>query len=85
MPSSPGSGACAWRSVRSLAERLTQGGTAPVPLSALADALGCSKKYLYKCVKAGSLRAGRIGRDYRVPPEEAARFAREAGLTPDAP
>jgi excisionase family DNA binding protein len=66
--------------MRRIVARLQESEQHPLFLSDVAAALGCSKKYLYKCIDNDLLRAGRIGRDFRVEMEEAVRFAREAGF-----
>jgi excisionase family DNA binding protein len=49
-------------------------------VSELAEVLQCSRSYVYKCIKAEALKAGRVGSDYRIPIQEARRLAVLAGL-----
>jgi excisionase family DNA binding protein len=43
----------------------------PFLVSEVALALRCSSDYIYKCIKAGTIKAGRIGSEYRIPAQEA--------------
>ena len=43
----------------------------------------CSRSYIYKCIKAEAISAGKVGSDYRIPLQEARRLAREAGVIMD--
>jgi hypothetical protein len=49
----------------------------PLRLSELAGAIGCSRWYLRKCIAAGTLEAGHIGRDLAISLTEAHRFVRD--------
>ena len=60
-----------------VSERLREGAP-PLTMGELADMLNCSRRYVQKLIEAGNLNAGRVGRDYRIPVQEAARLAREA-------
>lgn len=62
-----------------LLDRLRRGVGPPVRVTELAEAIGCSRSYVHKLIEAGSIEAGRIGRDFRIPLIEAIRLAREAG------
>lgn len=50
----------------------------PFTVTEVALALRCSDEWLYKCIKAGAIKAGRIGRNYRIPAHEARRLLFEA-------
>ncbi len=52
----------------------------PFLVPELARVLRCSRGFIYDCIAAGSLSAGRVGTDYRIPADEARRLAIEAGL-----
>ncbi len=54
----------------------------PFRVPEVAQALRCSPEYLYKCIHAGALTAGKVGDHYRIPVTEARRLASEAGLRP---
>lgn len=62
-----------------LLERLRKRSGPPLRVAELAEAIGSSRSYIHKLIAAGSLEAGRVGRDFRIPLVEAARVAREAG------
>jgi len=47
------------------------------------ELIRCSRSYVYKCIKAEAIKAGRVGSDYRIPLQEARRLAREAGVLSD--
>lgn len=47
----------------------------PFTVSELASALDCSARYVLKCIDAGVIKAGRVGREYRVSKGEAAKMA----------
>jgi excisionase family DNA binding protein len=68
-----------------LIERLkADGADGFVTVTEVVQAFRCSRSYVYKLIDAGALRGvGRIGTDYRIPLEEARRFAREAGFLQD--
>lgn len=55
-------------------------GRPPLRATELAEMLGCARSWVNKLIKADAIRAGRIGRNYRIPVSEARRLAREAGL-----
>ena len=50
----------------------------PFTVTEVALALRCSDEWLYKCIRAGAVKAGRIGRNYRIPASEARRLHFEA-------
>jgi excisionase family DNA binding protein len=56
----------------------------PFTVAEVARVIHCSTTYLYDCILAGSLAAGRVGAHYRIPADEARRLAVEAGLKPPA-
>jgi excisionase family DNA binding protein len=66
----------------SAADLFTQDGPFLVP--ELARVLRCSRGFLYDCIASGSLAAGKVGSDYRIPADEARRLAIEAGLAKSA-
>ena len=67
-----------------IAERLgLPDGAQSVTVRRLSVILACSPTYLQKLIRAGSLVAGKVGSDYRIPLEEAVRLAREAKIIRD--
>jgi len=54
----------------------------PFRVAEIAAALRCSRRYVHKIIKAGTIKAGRVGRDFRISAREARRLARM--VCPDA-
>lgn len=50
----------------------------PFLVSEVALALRCSQDYIYKRIKAGTITAGRIGSEYRIPAGSARKLYSEA-------
>lgn len=48
----------------------------PFTVTEVAMALRCSTDYIHKCIKAGTVEAGRVGRNYRLNRDEAAKLVR---------
>jgi excisionase family DNA binding protein len=55
-------------------------GQPPVRQGDLADMLGCSTRWLRKLLDAGTIKPAMIGEERRIPVQEAAKLARDAGL-----
>lgn len=53
-----------------------------VTVSELALVVRCSERWVRKLIACRAIRFGRVGRNYRIPAEEARRVAREAGILP---
>lgn len=66
-----------------LLDRLRNRSGPPLRVAELAEAVGCSRSYIYKCIKAETIKVGKVGSDYRIPLQEAVRMVREAGLLLD--
>lgn len=52
----------------------------PLLLSEASIVLDCSVDYLFKLIKSGQVRYGRLGRLYRLPAGEVVRLGRETGV-----
>lgn len=52
----------------------------PLLLSEASIVLDCSVDYLFKLIKGGAVRYGRLGRLYRLPAGEVVRLGRETGV-----